>query len=335
MSDRIAIMNDGAILQLGTPEEIYRSAVDSLRRRVHRRSADQHPAVRPCASRRDAVRRHRAAPQCCRSVARDIAAGAASSRVRPHDIADRPRARPGDARTAVVRFVENLGSEHVLHVDYGEDAPPRRRPAAAAAVGASRSTSPSTGDRLLPHRPCQRARGARLDARWRRRMMPRHRAGLSKRFGAVRALQRRRASRSRRASCSCIVGPTNAGKSTLLKTVAGLPPARCRHHPYLGTPGDYRAAAARREASSLLFQNIALFPTHHRLSATSPSRCRALKVPPSAVDAARARRRPPCCKIEQLLDRQPRTFSGGEQQRVAIGRAIVPRPSTCCCSTSR
>ena len=31
-------------------------------------------------------------------------------------------------------------------------------------------------------------------------------------------------------------------------------------------------------------------------------------------------------KVEHVLDRLPRTFSGGEQQRVAIGRAIVNRP---------
>ena len=28
-------------------------------------------------------------------------------------------------------------------------------------------------------------------------------------------------------------------------------------------------------------------------------------------------------KVDHVLDRLPRTFSGGEQQRVAIGRAIV------------
>src|SRR4051812_49357560 len=56
----------------------------------------------------------------------------------------------------------------------------------------------------------------------------------------------------------CVVGPTNGGKSTLLKTVAGLyPPDR----------GEIRLAGRnvtnlepRERALSLLFQNIALFP---------------------------------------------------------------------------
>ncbi len=36
MSDRIAVMSHGRVEQIGTPEEIYRRAVECLRRRVHR-----------------------------------------------------------------------------------------------------------------------------------------------------------------------------------------------------------------------------------------------------------------------------------------------------------
>jgi molybdate transport system ATP-binding protein len=38
--------------------------------------------------------------------------------------------------------------------------------------------------------------------------------------------------------------------------------------------------------------------------------------------------------IEPLLDRLPSSLSGGEKQRVAIGRALLTAPS-CCCSTNR
>ena len=34
--------------------------------------------------------------------------------------------------------------------------------------------------------------------------------------------------------------------------------------------------------------------------------------------------------IGQLLDRYPAELSGGEQQRVALGRAIVRQPAVCC-----
>ena len=36
---------------------------------------------------------------------------------------------------------------------------------------------------------------------------------------------------------------------------------------------------------------------------------------------------PGCCGIEHLLDRSIQQVSGGEQQRVAIGRAIIQKPS--------
>jgi ABC-type sugar transport system ATPase subunit len=57
----------------------------------------------------------------------------------------------------------------------------------------------------------------------------------------------------------CIVGRTNAGKSTLLKTIAGL------HRPDSGhviiSGRDVSALPPHKRRVSLLFQNIALFPT--------------------------------------------------------------------------
>ena len=39
-------------------------------------------------------------------------------------------------------------------------------------------------------------------------------------------------------------------------------------------------------------------------------------------------------KLSHRLDRKPNTLSGGEQQRVALGRSLIRRPRFCC-STSR
>ena len=36
MSDRIAVMNDGRVEQIGTPEEIYHQPATGVRRRLHR-----------------------------------------------------------------------------------------------------------------------------------------------------------------------------------------------------------------------------------------------------------------------------------------------------------
>jgi multiple sugar transport system ATP-binding protein len=119
----------------------------------------------------------------------------------------------------------------------------------------------------------------------------------------------------------CVVGPTNAGKSTLLKVVAGI------HAPERGTvaiDGRNMSGVAPKDRNvSLLFQNIALFPTMtgfqniaFPLSASGA---------PGSEVAARVRAVADMLKISHLLDRQPRTYSGGEQQRVAIARAIAKK----------
>lgn len=116
-----------------------------------------------------------------------------------------------------------------------------------------------------------------------------------------------------------ILGPTNAGKSTLLKTIAGVERAD-RGKIRLGDRFiDELEPRARR--LSLLFQNIALFPNRtgyeniaFALRATRSS---------EAVVGARVREVAKLLKVDHLLNRLPRTYSGGEQQRVAIGRAIA------------
>jgi ABC-type sugar transport system ATPase subunit len=117
----------------------------------------------------------------------------------------------------------------------------------------------------------------------------------------------------------CVVGPTNAGKSTLLKTIAGL------HRPDGGrvflSGRDVTHVEPRHRNVSLLFQNIALFPTlSGRDNIAFPLRT-------AGVSETEIKRRVSevagMLKVSHLLDRLPQTFSGGEQQRVAIGRAIA------------
>jgi multiple sugar transport system ATP-binding protein len=117
----------------------------------------------------------------------------------------------------------------------------------------------------------------------------------------------------------CVVGPTNAGKSTLLKTIAGL------HKPDGGrirlSGRDVTALEPRFRNVSLLFQNIALFPTlTGRENIAFPLRTAGA---PEAEIAARVAEVAKTLKIAHVLERLPQTFSGGEQQRVAIGRAIA------------
>jgi sn-glycerol 3-phosphate transport system ATP-binding protein len=141
---------------------------------------------------------------------------------------------------------------------------------------------------------------------------------LAKNFGKVRALDG--VSLAVPASgFFTIVGPTNAGKSTLLKTIAGL------HEPDRGDIFIFgrrvNGLEPRLRRVSMLFQNIALFPQLNGFENIAFA-LRTAKATPSEVDervgwAARL------LGIEHVLRRLPKTFSGGEQQRTAIGRAIV------------
>jgi multiple sugar transport system ATP-binding protein len=117
----------------------------------------------------------------------------------------------------------------------------------------------------------------------------------------------------------CVVGPTNAGKSTLLKTVAGLVrPDRGR---VMIAGRDMTTAEPRARGVSLLFQNMALFPTLSGFDNIAfPLRTAGLD---AAAVKARVHEVAEILKVTHVLDRLPRTFSGGEQQRVAIGRAIA------------
>jgi ABC-type sugar transport system ATPase subunit len=142
--------------------------------------------------------------------------------------------------------------------------------------------------------------------------------GLSKSFEQVRALDD--------VTCEvadgeffCVVGPTNAGKSTLLKTIAGLYKPDAGRIDICGR--DVTAEQPKDRRVSLLFQNIALFPTLTGYENIAFP-LRTVKVPETEV-ATRVREVAALLKVEHLLERLPKTFSGGEQQRVAIGRAIA------------
>ncbi|WP_119274639.1 ABC transporter ATP-binding protein [Taklimakanibacter deserti] len=124
--------------------------------------------------------------------------------------------------------------------------------------------------------------------------------------------------RLRKGEFFTIVGPTNAGKSTLLKTIAGL---ERQDRGTIALKGrDLGALQPRERKVSLLFQNIALFPDRTGFENVAfPLRVAGMA---EAAVKARVDEVANLLKVDHLLSRLPRTFSGGEQQRVAIGRAI-------------
>jgi ABC-type sugar transport system ATPase subunit len=117
----------------------------------------------------------------------------------------------------------------------------------------------------------------------------------------------------------CIVGRTNAGKTTLLKTIAGLYRPNEGRVCIGGRDVTFQPPSNRRV--SLLFQNIALFPTMSGFE----NMAFPLRTTNLADNTIRDKVRSVAktLKVDHILDRPPRTYSGGEQQRVAIGRAIV------------
>jgi multiple sugar transport system ATP-binding protein len=117
----------------------------------------------------------------------------------------------------------------------------------------------------------------------------------------------------------CLLGPTNAGKSTLLKTVAGLHRADRGSIRIAGR--DVTVLDPAKRGVSLLFQNTALFPDRTGFENIAFPLRQA-----GAMEAAvriRVHEIAELLRIAHILNRRPATFSGGEQQRMAIGRALA------------
>jgi ABC-type sugar transport system ATPase subunit len=116
-----------------------------------------------------------------------------------------------------------------------------------------------------------------------------------------------------------LLGPTNAGKSTLLKIVAGL------HADHTGRVliggNDVTAVDPARRRVSMVFQNLALFP-HRNGFENLAFALRQARLSQNIVER-RVREVAEMLRVGHVLDRLPRTYSGGEAQRVAIGRAIA------------
>jgi molybdate transport system ATP-binding protein len=123
-----------------------------------------------------------------------------------------------------------------------------------------------------------------------------------------------------------LFGPSGAGKTTMLRQVAGLErPDRGRIQ-FGGDTwcdmscGEWRSPQERR--IGMVFQQPALFP---HLSVRDN-----IEYGLSTLVAAERRQRSGelirLLAIPELADRLPRALSGGEAQRVAVARALAPKP---------
>ena len=120
-----------------------------------------------------------------------------------------------------------------------------------------------------------------------------------------------------------LVGPSGCGKSTTLRMIAGLESI---------TGGELRIGdrrvndvAARDRDIAMVFQNYALYP--HMTVFENLAFGLKLRGLPRPEVAARVAEAAGMLGLTALLDRKPRQLSGGEQQRVALGRALVRKPA--------
>ena len=119
-----------------------------------------------------------------------------------------------------------------------------------------------------------------------------------------------------------ILGPSAAGKTTTLRSIAGLERPDRGMITFAGQ--DITHAPVQGRGMSMIFQTFALYP---HLS-TFDNLAYPLREQRMAADQIRARvaEIAGMLGISHTLARKPNTLSGGEQQRLAIGRALVRRP---------
>ncbi|ADM98620.1 ABC transporter ATP-binding protein [Dickeya dadantii] len=119
-----------------------------------------------------------------------------------------------------------------------------------------------------------------------------------------------------------IVGPSGCAKSTTLRMLAGLETI---------SGGEVRIGekivnnlAPKDRGIAMVFQNYALYP-HMTVRENLAFGLKLSKMPKDKIEA-QVNEAAKILELEELMDRLPRQLSGGQAQRVAVGRAIVKKP---------
>ncbi len=118
------------------------------------------------------------------------------------------------------------------------------------------------------------------------------------------------------------VGPSGSGKSTLLRMIAGLESISEGEVLIDGQP--VQDVPPARRGLAMVFQSYALYP--HMTVAENMSFSLKLAGVPPAEREEKVRAVARVLDMEDLLDRKPHALSGGQSQRVALGRAMVRQP---------
>ncbi len=145
--------------------------------------------------------------------------------------------------------------------------------------------------------------------------------GLCKRFGSKTALHDVSLA-AEPGTLTVILGPAGAGKTTTLRMIAGL------DTPDAGTIAlqgvDMQGVEPKDRDIAMIFDNLALYPNKTGYeNIASPLLIR--NIPWQEVQT-RVFALAATLRISHVLKRLPKTMSGGERQRVALGRALIRTP---------
>lgn len=146
---------------------------------------------------------------------------------------------------------------------------------------------------------------------------------ISKTFGLIKALDKI-SFEVKDQEFFVLLGPTGAGKTTTLRVVCGLEKPEAGHVLFDGEIVDDLTPSERDVA--IVFQQYSLYPT----LTVFDNMAFPLKAPGRKFSKEEIKKRieetAEKLHITHLLHRKTAQLSGGEMQRVAIGRAIVRRP---------
>jgi ABC-type sugar transport system ATPase subunit len=119
-----------------------------------------------------------------------------------------------------------------------------------------------------------------------------------------------------------LVGPSGSGKTTALRMLAGLE-SITEGEVFIGAT-LVNAIAPRERDIAMVFQDYALYPQMTVFDNLAFGLKRR-KTPKDEIQR-RVREAAASLDIERYLDRKPGQLSGGQAQRVALGRALVRQP---------
>ena len=120
-----------------------------------------------------------------------------------------------------------------------------------------------------------------------------------------------------------LLGPSGCGKTTTLRMLAGFDQP---DEGFIRISGDFvQGVPPYKRDVNTVFQQYALFP-HMSVSENVAYGLRQRHVNKSDI-AVRVAEALDMVKMSKLADRKPRQMSGGQQQRIALARALVNRPS--------